>query len=329
MRTGCGLASPVRDDIPVLLVDEARKPGWEGEARGGHDGDLVDESRLDDESAPVGDGRLRALGRDRCWVRRGRRRCGGDRRGGGPWAEEPRPSRAVVAGRPDSRLLRAVLEPRVPGARGLAWPALPGGRAARPGRGARPDGADTARASAVAEAVRRGCQVVVACLPTPLVADHAAGRWSILLTRRVTSYRRGGARPGDPSVSLGLRRTPSRSPRPRTRSRSPAPYAPRSTPRRCWPSFAADASPVMGGWRSRPAARRVAESIRRTSGQTAFRWRRRAPAACHRGDLARATFLPTCSPRVLGARLMPRARRRRRGTPLVREQCGRLLGQYC
>jgi uncharacterized protein len=25
--SGCGLAYPVRDDIPVLLVDEARKPG--------------------------------------------------------------------------------------------------------------------------------------------------------------------------------------------------------------------------------------------------------------------------------------------------------------
>ena len=24
--TGCGLAFPVRDDIPVLLLDEARKP---------------------------------------------------------------------------------------------------------------------------------------------------------------------------------------------------------------------------------------------------------------------------------------------------------------
>lgn len=24
--TGCGLAYPVRDDIPVLLADEARKP---------------------------------------------------------------------------------------------------------------------------------------------------------------------------------------------------------------------------------------------------------------------------------------------------------------
>jgi uncharacterized protein YbaR (Trm112 family) len=25
--TGCGLIYPVRDDIPVLLVDEARRPG--------------------------------------------------------------------------------------------------------------------------------------------------------------------------------------------------------------------------------------------------------------------------------------------------------------
>ena len=25
--TSCGLAYPVRDDIPVLLVDEARRPG--------------------------------------------------------------------------------------------------------------------------------------------------------------------------------------------------------------------------------------------------------------------------------------------------------------
>jgi uncharacterized protein YbaR (Trm112 family) len=32
--TGCGLAYPVRDDIPVLLVDEAREPS-PGAAAGG------------------------------------------------------------------------------------------------------------------------------------------------------------------------------------------------------------------------------------------------------------------------------------------------------
>ena len=44
-----------------------------------------------------------------------------------------------------------------------------------------PDGAGTDTASAVAEAVRRGCQVVVACPAGSLVAEHAAGRWSHIL----------------------------------------------------------------------------------------------------------------------------------------------------
>jgi uncharacterized protein YbaR (Trm112 family) len=34
-NTGCGLAYPVRDDIPVLLVDEARQPGTDPAKRGG------------------------------------------------------------------------------------------------------------------------------------------------------------------------------------------------------------------------------------------------------------------------------------------------------
>jgi uncharacterized protein len=33
--TGCGLAYPVRDDIPVLLVDEARRPESGPRAEGG------------------------------------------------------------------------------------------------------------------------------------------------------------------------------------------------------------------------------------------------------------------------------------------------------
>ena len=33
--TGCGFAYPVRDDIPVLLVDEARRPAGPGGSEGG------------------------------------------------------------------------------------------------------------------------------------------------------------------------------------------------------------------------------------------------------------------------------------------------------
>ena len=38
--TGCGLAYPVRDDIPVLLVDQAREPERpsDGESAGPADG---------------------------------------------------------------------------------------------------------------------------------------------------------------------------------------------------------------------------------------------------------------------------------------------------
>ena len=35
----CGLAYPVRDDIPVLLVDEARRPGEPGKAGPGEAGE--------------------------------------------------------------------------------------------------------------------------------------------------------------------------------------------------------------------------------------------------------------------------------------------------
>lgn len=91
--------------------------------------------------------------------------------------------RAVIAAGPDSRLLLAVLEPWCP-VPFVAWPG-----AALPGWAGSldlvvvlaPDGVGAGTASAVAEAVRRGCQVVVACPPASTVADHAAGRWSHVL----------------------------------------------------------------------------------------------------------------------------------------------------
>jgi len=97
-------------------------------------------------------------------------------------AGDARP-RAVVAAGPDSRLLRAVLEPSCP-VPFVAWPgpSLPGWA------GTldlvivlAPVGSDSGTASPVAEAVRRGCQLVVACPPHSLVAEHAAGRHSTIL----------------------------------------------------------------------------------------------------------------------------------------------------
>ncbi len=97
-------------------------------------------------------------------------------------AAEGRP-RAVVAAGPDSRLLRAVLEPWCP-VPFVAWPgpSLPGWAGALDLVVVlAPDGSDTGAASAVAEAVRRGCRLVVAAHPESLVGQHAVGRDATLL----------------------------------------------------------------------------------------------------------------------------------------------------
>lgn len=91
--------------------------------------------------------------------------------------------RAVVAAGPDSRLLRAVLEPWCP-VPFVAWP-----HAGLPGWVGSldlvvvlaPDGDDHASALAVAEAERRGAQVLVAAPETSMVGRHAGGRWTHLL----------------------------------------------------------------------------------------------------------------------------------------------------
>lgn len=96
--------------------------------------------------------------------------------------EQARP-RAVIAAGPDSRLLRAVLEPWCP-VPFVAWPGpgLPGWAGSMDlVVMLAPEGSDAGSASAVAEAVRRGCRVVVACPDRSLVAEHAAGRDSVVL----------------------------------------------------------------------------------------------------------------------------------------------------
>ena len=144
-----------------------------------------DESRLDDESAlERADGRLRQLAEAGARVRREVAIAAEatDEAVTRMLEQQARP-RAVIAAGPDSRLLRAVLEPWCP-VPFVAWPS-----AGLPGWTGSldlvvvlaPDGSDIGSAAAVAEAVRRGCQVVVACPPGSTVADHAAGRWSQVL----------------------------------------------------------------------------------------------------------------------------------------------------
>lgn len=144
-----------------------------------------DESRLDDETAlSRADAPFRSLAEAGARVRREVAEAAEATAAAVALSRdlEARP-RAVIAAGPDSRLLRAVLEPWCP-VPFVAWPG-----AALPGWAGSldlvvvlaPDGAGTDTASAVAEAVRRGCQVVVACPASSLVADHAAGRWSHIL----------------------------------------------------------------------------------------------------------------------------------------------------
>jgi hypothetical protein len=192
-------------------------------------------------------------------------------------AQDARP-RAVIAAGPDSRLLRAVLEPWCP-VPFVAWPspALPGWAGSLDLVVVlAPDGADTGTASAVAEAVRRGCQLVVACPPGSTVAEHAAGRWSTILptaTRDQLATAVVMLRFLD-RVSLG----PSADPEEVATALDDVATAcsPHRdiavNPAKVLAITLADANPLVWGGSvlAARAARRVAESIRRASGRTAL-----------------------------------------------------------
>jgi hypothetical protein len=144
---------------------------------------MFDDSLLDDESALArADQRLRHLAESGARVRREAGESEAAVRLATEQIRGNRP-RAVVAAGPDSRLLRAVLEPWCP-VPFVAWPGprLPGWAGALDLVVVlAPEGSDPDTASGVAEAVRRGCQLVVACPERSMVAEHAAGRDSIVL----------------------------------------------------------------------------------------------------------------------------------------------------
>lgn len=238
-----------------------------------------DEARLDDAVAlEAADLRLRTLAESGARVRREAHEAATATaeliaRG----RDDARP-RAVIAAGPDSRLLRAVLEPWCP-VPFVAWPnpGLPGWA------GSldlvvmlAPDGNDHASASTVAEAVRRGAQVVVACPPKSLVGEHAAGRHVTVLptvTRDqlatavvVLDYLAHvhlGPRADAESVALSLDDV----------ATSCSPHRDLAVnPAKMLAIAVADTNPLVWGGSvlAARAARRLAESLRRTSGRSAI-----------------------------------------------------------
>jgi hypothetical protein len=236
-----------------------------------------DESRLDDERALASiDLRLRTLAESGARVRREAHESA-DVLSDLVARDLQRP-RAVVAAGPDSRLLRAVLEPWCP-VPFVAWPnpGLPGWT------GSldlvvmlAPEGNDHGSASAVAEAVRRGADVVVACPARSVVAEHAAGRHATILPTTtgdqlatavvVLDYLARvhlGPSADSEVVAAALDAVATESSPHRDLTVNPA---------KMLALTLADANPLLWGGSvlAARAARRVAESIRRTSGRTAI-----------------------------------------------------------
>src|SRR6478609_840423 len=238
-----------------------------------------DESRLDDATflEPV-DGPLRALAESGARVRKTASDAAEATAAAVARAEELARPRAVIAAGPDSRLLRAVLEPWCP-VPFVAWPgpALPGWAGSLDLVVVlAPDGADPGTASAVAEAVRRGCQVVVACPPGSLVAEHAAGRWSTILPTATADQLATAVAMLTflDRVSLGPAADPEQVANALDEvATSCSPHRDIAVnPAKVLAIALADANPLVWGGSvlAARAARRVAESIRRASGRAAL-----------------------------------------------------------
>src|SRR5689334_15356089 len=186
--------------------------------------------------------------------------------------------RAVLAAGPDSRLMRAVLEPVCP-VPFVAWPGagLPGWAGALDLVVVlAPDGTDPGTAAGVAEAVRRGCQLVVATPEESLVGRHVPGRYSTLLPT-VT-----GDQLATATVMLDLldriHLGPDTDPEVVAKALDDVavacgPHRDLATnPAKILASGIAETSPVIWGGTvlAARAARRVAESIRRATGRAAL-----------------------------------------------------------
>ncbi|UUW89542.1 SIS domain-containing protein [Nocardioides sp. WV_118_6] len=237
-----------------------------------------DESRLDDASALAGaDLRLRTLAESGARVRREVDAATDAIAEAVARASDTRP-RAVIAAGPDSRLLRAVLEPFCP-VPFVAWPspALPGWAGSLDLVVVlAPEGGDAGTALAVAEAARRGCQLVVAAPPDSVVAEHATGRWATVLPTSTSDQLATAVAMLSflDQVELG----PTADPEAVAEALDAvaigcSPHRDISiNPAKMLAISLADANPLLWGGSvlAARAARRVAESIRRTSGRAAL-----------------------------------------------------------
>lgn len=241
--------------------------------------DVFDDGRLDDEAAlAAADGVLRPLAEAGSRVRREAEAAEDAIAAAVAAAAGDSRPRAIVAAGPDSRLLRAVLEPTCP-VPFVAWPG-----AGLPGWAGSldlvvvlaPEGSDTGSASAVAEAVRRGCQVVAACPPESLVARHAVGRHSTVLPTSSSDQLATAVVMLEflDRVDLGPRTDPDEVARALDEvaiSCSPM-HDLAVNPAKMLAIALADATPLLWGGSvlAARAGRRIAESVRRASGRAAL-----------------------------------------------------------
>jgi hypothetical protein len=238
-----------------------------------------DEARLDDESALAAfDAPLRELAESGARVRREASEASPAAAAAASSARDAVRPRAIIAAGPDSRLLRAILESWCP-VPFVAWPnpGLPGWAGGLDLVVVlAPDGADRATAAAVAEAVRRGCQVVVACPETSLVAQHAVGSWSTVLPTTTRDQLATAVVMLEylDQVSLGPRADHSDVANALDEvAIACSPHRDLAiNPAKMLAIALADTTPVVWGGSvlAARAARRVAEAIRRASGRTAI-----------------------------------------------------------
>lgn len=192
-------------------------------------------------------------------------------------ANAPRP-RAVVAAGSDARLLRAVLEPWCP-VPFVAWPGpgLPGWAGAldlvvviAPG-GHSPDAA-----SAAAEAVRRGCGVLVSTPAQSPLAESSASRSTVLLPTQTADVLAVAVVALQALHTLGLGPEVDAEEVAEKLVESALACSPRrdlgSNPAKDLAVELADAVPLVWGGSvlAARAARRVAEAMRQASGRTAL-----------------------------------------------------------